>query len=192
MYNFRFDADMPPGDVTLSLFKPGTPAAMVVPSPYLGPAGAGNVGATIGAPAPVLTVNGSTGGFARRVQVGVAQPISFAVAQPPAAATPSNFVICGLFGVASFADWAVLPSGIGTMLFVPWPLAPLDPALFVLADNFGLAGATPILASTPSPWSVTVPGGVGFPVDVTLQGVIEDATAPSTYSVTNGVILSVR
>lgn len=48
MYTFRFDADMPPtpGDVTLTLFKPGTPVSMTVtgiPTPSAPPARPGDL-----------------------------------------------------------------------------------------------------------------------------------------------------
>ncbi|MCC6358157.1 MAG: hypothetical protein IT450_05400, partial [Phycisphaerales bacterium] len=48
MYTFRFDADTPPtpGDVTLTLFKPGTPATMSVagiPTPSAPPAPPGDL-----------------------------------------------------------------------------------------------------------------------------------------------------
>ena len=48
-------------------------------APYLGVAGIGNVGATVGGPFNVLTVNGSNGGFSRRVQAGLGQALTFAI-----------------------------------------------------------------------------------------------------------------
>ena len=75
---------------------------------------------------------------------------------------------------------------------MPCPIDPFNPALFTLADNFPIGGCVPLLPSTAAAWSLTVPGGVPVPIDVTLQAVIEDVTSPSTYAVTNGVILRVN
>jgi hypothetical protein len=193
MYNYRFDSDQPPGQVTFTLFKPGTPATMLVPAqPYLGAAATGNVGATAGGPFNVFTINGSTGGMARRVEAGVGQPLTLAVSQPPLNASPSHFAIFGLFGIPPVSASYALPLGIGNSLFAPCPIDPFNPTLFLLADNFPIGGCAPLLASTAAPWTLTIPAGVAAPIDVTLQGVARDTTAPSTYAVTNGVILRVN
>ena len=161
-------------------------------APYLGVAGIGNVGATAGGPFNVLTVNGSTGGISRRVQAGIGQALTFAVSQPPLNASPSNFAIFGLIGIPAVTASYALPLGIGNMTFVPCPIDPFNASLFLLVDNFPIGGCAPLLASTAAPWSITVPGGMPVPIDVTLQAVIEDVTRPSTYAVTNGVILRVN
>ena len=160
-------------------------------APYLGVAGAGNVGSGSGGPFDVLTVNGSTGGFSRRVNAGLNQSLTFALSTPPGNG-PSNFAVFGLIGIPSPASSVALPLAIGDALFVPCPLDPFNPALFTLADNFPIGACPPYLPSSTTPWSLTVPGGVPVPVDVTLQAIVEDVTMPSAYAVTNGVILRVQ
>ena len=59
-------------------------------------------------------------------------------------------------------------------------------------DNFPIGACPPYLPSFDTPWSMTVPGGVPVAVDVTIQGVIEDVTKPSTYAVTNAIIVRVQ
>jgi hypothetical protein len=164
----------------------------VCPSaPYLGTAGAGNVGANASGPFDVLLVNGSAGGPSRRVEVPIGQTISLSMAQPPGTVVPANFALFGVLGIPGPSASYGLPLGIGAMVFVPCPIDPFNAALFMLADNFPIGGCTPALPSTNAPWLVSVPGGVGFPIDVTLQGVIEDTTAATGLAVTNGVILRV-
>jgi hypothetical protein len=160
-------------------------------APYLGVAGAGNVGAGTGGPFNVLTVNGSTGGFSRRVNAAPGQTLTFAVSTPPGNG-PSNFAIFGMVGIPAPTASVVLPLGIGNASFLPCPIDPFNPVLLTLADNFPIGACPALLPSTTSLWSMTVPGGVPFAIDVTLQGVIEDVTVPTTIAVTNGVILRVQ
>jgi hypothetical protein len=160
-------------------------------APYLGVAGAGNVGSGIGGPFNVLTVNGSTGGFSRRVQASIGQTLTFAVSTPPANG-PSSFAIFGIVGIPGPTASYALPLAIGNMVFTPCPIDSYNTSLLTLADNFPIGGCPPYLPSFDSPWSTSVPGGVPVAVDVTIQGVIEDVTKPSTYAVTNGIIVRVQ
>jgi hypothetical protein len=159
--------------------------------PYLGPAGAGNVGATIGGPHAIFTINGSSGGPSRRVEVGLGQPIAFSMLQPPGTLVPAKFIVCGMLGFPPTSNAYALPLGVGDIVLTPCPFDPGNATLFTLADNFPIGICAPLLPSFPAGWGLVLPFGVGFPIDVTLQGVIQDLTSPSGFSVTNGVILRI-
>ncbi len=102
-------------------------------------------------------------------------------------------------GNAPFALWArigvpavseQLPSPFGTMLFSPAFLQPADPALLTLSNSL-FADPSALLAPGPVPWSVAIPG-LGFPLELTLQGIVFDAAAPAGLAVTNALILRVQ
>ena len=158
----------------------------------LHPAMAGTVmQPTSGTPFEPLTVNGQTGGIPRRVSLGLFQPITVSVAQPPANPQPASFAIFGVFGVPRYTDPFALPAGVGEIAVVPCPMAPsFEPILFVLTDNFPTGVCTPILPSNPTPWTSGAQAGIPFPIKITLQGIIDNG--PHGIAVTNGVILEVQ
>lgn len=151
----------------------------------LDPSMAGNAGA------PLLTLNGSSGGVSRRFAVGLTQTMTIGVGQPSSSATPARFIVFGALGVPNYADPVALPFGIGTMSFTPCVLAPaFAPLLFVLTNNFGPDPCGEYLPSTLTPWNTPPLGPIPFPLDVTLQALIE--SQPGVLAVTNGVIAEVR
>lgn len=155
------------------------------PDGALGACGAGTYPAG-GAPSSLLTVNGSDGGSDRRVEVPVSAPLTLALAQPATSGTPSRFLLFATAGVPGPADAYPLPP-LGTLCFPPCVLAPGNPALFMLADSFGTGFCgTPLLPSTPTPWSFTGPG-IPMPGQFTFQAIIEET--PSTLAITNAVVL---
>jgi hypothetical protein len=148
--------------------------------------GAGTVGVGAGGPIDILLVNGSNGGFSRRVTMPILTPFAIDVVPPPTSPGPAPFVIFGMIGTPTSAD--VFPLPFGAMCFTPSIFTPA-PAGFVLVDNFFLGGP-PLLPATPTPWSFTVATGMPFAIEMTLQGVIiENVT---TLSITNVIQIVVQ
>ena len=154
----------------------------------LGSQGSGNVGLGLGGPFDLLTINGSAGLPARRVDVGLGSPITISVAQPPTNPLPSAFAVIGYIGVPTPADAYTLPFGIGTLCFPAPQLFPATPGLFTLTNNFGPEPGQ-LVGSNPAPWSFTA-AGLPFAFQFTLQGVIQQD--PGTVRVMNGVIVNVQ
>ncbi|MEZ6195878.1 MAG: right-handed parallel beta-helix repeat-containing protein [Planctomycetota bacterium] len=152
---------------------------------------AGGVLGPLGAPVDLLTVNGSSGDSARRVDVSPSQSLSFAMASPPGATGGSPFAIFGALGVPSLDAATTLPSGIGTMAFAPCPLVPFwGDVFFTLTNNVTPLPCGQLIGSYPAPWtSPTIPP-LGIPVRFTVQGVV--TRADGTLGVTNGVVVVVE
>ena len=110
--------------------------------------------------------------------------------QPPTTAAPALFAVFGFLGTPGPGHPFALPLGIGSMAFTPCPLAMGSAAHFMLTDNLGVPGCAAVVPSAPAPWVLRVPGGIPFPVTVTLQGVI--LAGPATLAVTNGVIVAIQ
>lgn len=147
---------------------------------------AGTVGIGLGGPFDVLTINGTAGLPGRRVNVGIAQSFTFAVLSPPSNPMPANFVIAGYVGIPCTQDTTPLPGSLGTLCFLPSVLGSTNPGAFMLADSLGLGIG--FLPATPTPWGFGV-GGVGFPLQVTLQGLIEET--PGVLRTTNAITLAI-
>ena len=155
------------------------------------PCAVGTVEAQASGPIDVLQINGSSGGFARRVIANTYQALTFGMIQPPATAGAAPFILFGFPGTADGSSTTLLPAPIGEICF---PLSPLQQpgSAFVLADGFA-TGLPALLPTTPTPWSFTVPTGLPFPATASFQGIVFDATsAPFQLATTNMVILDVR
>ena len=156
-------------------------------APFLGPAAAGNAGAG-GSPIDILLIDGSGGGVSRRVDLAAGASFSLSVMQPPANPLPAAFALFGAQAAPVFEDALSLPAGIGTFAFVPCPLLPsAQPFLFVLTNNFGAGACGELVPSAPTPWSLSVPNGIPFPITITLQGLVE--SSPGGLAVTNAVLV---
>ena len=138
----------------------------------------------------VLEVNGSTGDRDRRVHITANTTVTVAVSSPstnPTTGNPTNFAVWGRLGSIQQSD--AIPTSIGTFTMGVFPFV-IGPEFFVLADTFvpgnGLVGATP------APWILTLPAGLGAPLNLALTGIIEDASAPSGFAVMNTVRVAVR
>jgi hypothetical protein len=158
----------------------------------LGPCATGNVGLGAGGPFDVLFVNGSAGGPARRVDVGLAAQISIMVTQPPTNPFSAPFAIFGYIGVPSAATVTVPPFNPGTMCFPPHPVDPNYPGTFTLVN--ALPPVNPfffpaLVSGGPTPWSFTA-SGLPFPFQLAFQGVI--FSDPGTIRVTNGVLVNIE
>lgn len=158
-------------------------AEVLSPVPALAPVAAGALGMDL------LTIDGSAGAVARRVDVAVGSTFTMAVAATPG--SPHGlFAVFGTLGVPDAASAVVLPQGVGSMAFTPCVFAPGDPTLFTLTSSFLPFGCAPLLPAATSPWNAVALGGLPFPLDVTLQLV---APSPSgTMRTANAVIVSVR
>lgn len=157
----------------LGYWKTLTPA-----EPALEPAGAGTVGAGLGGPFDVLSINGSAGGAARRVDVASGQPIEISMGTPPGHAGAAQFQLNGFVGVPGAMN--VFDTFIGPFVFPP-PFAAPD-----IEGFFSLGGGQ-------TSWSLNLPAGVAGSITVTLQGYIANSPgAAQPIAVTNGVILRVQ
>ena len=157
-------------------------------------AAAGTVGlAATGSATDVLTVNGSTGGALRRVDLALNQPIQLDVALPPGHPGGADFVLYGLLGAPSYASVTSLPFGLPSMVVPPCDLFPTyQPLLFTLASSLTGLGCQPAFtAPGGAPWTSGPLAGLPFPVAFGLQGlIVEDAQG--TVAATNALRVRVQ
>ncbi len=160
----------------------------------LDPAAAGTVGlAATGNATDVLTVNGSSGGALRRVDLALNQPLQLDVALPPGHPGGADFVLYGLLGTPSHASVTGLPFGLPSMVVPPCDLYPtFQPLLFTLASSVtGLACQPAFAAPAGAPWTTGPLAGLPFPVTFGLQGlIVEDAQG--TVAATNALRVRVQ
>ena len=132
-----------------------------------------------------LTIDGSVGGFSRRVEIATHQPFSIDVANPPAYGAGAPYVLVG----SLFPQ----PGAIGTNLGFGnacFPMLPLSPAELLLANVFSVS--TGLLPALPTPHSINIPAGIiTFPLEMTMQAVTFDTASPLTVGLTNAVELAV-
>lgn len=81
--------------------------------------------------------------------------------------------------------------GVGSLCFTPCDADPLNPLLFLFTDNSGFSTCPGLLGSSGTPWSMTFNAGVNFNVDITLQGIVIDPSAPLNLGITNAVHLRI-
>ncbi len=158
-----------------------------ISTPLTDPCFAGNVGQGVGGPFDILTVNGSSGGFFRRVTVPTFQPITLGISQPPTNPNPADFILFGTLGAADGSQQITLPFG---AFCFPIALPILPPGTFILADTFGV-GSPALVPATPTPWQLTLPTGIPFAATATYQAVVAESAAPLQLAVSNGLILDV-
>ena len=163
------------------------PQPMVTVTDLFGACGSGAIPDGQGGALPALKVNGSAGSD-RIVDVGYGQP--FTLTLDPPVGVPSTFP------VGMFALWinngmplpgSVLPLGVGgSLCFTPALLQP-GASNVLLADSFGLGG---IIAASPVPWSLTIPG-IPTVLEASLQGVML-VDAQASLAATNAIYLRLR
>jgi hypothetical protein len=78
---------------------------------------------------------------------------------------------------------------IGPLYVVPQVLDPANPMLFTLTNN-AWTDPLALLPSTPTPWSLAVPG-IPFAFKATLQGLMVGPGPSATLSLSNPIILDV-
>ncbi len=152
----------------------------------LGACAAGVVGVNSGGPFDVLTMNGSSGGTQRLVQIPVGSPITTTIATPPTSGVPVNHALLGWFGVPEASYEFPLPLGIGTFCFIPCDVDPNLPA-FDAWSTFGPGNCGFLASATPTPFSFFNPG-YPFPLpDLTFQVILEES--PGVLKVGNALVL---
>lgn len=148
------------------------------------------VGAMTG-PEQVLQINGSNGGPLRRVAVGFGQPLTFEMQQPTTNVFSSLFIVWGRVFRPLPGESYDIGGGVGTMCFTPCDADPFNANLFLFTDNSGFSTCPGLIGSTGTPWQQPLPAGVSFNVDITLQGIVIDPSAPLNLGITNAVNLRV-
>lgn len=157
--------------------------------PSIGICGSGSVGVGAGGPFNVLTVNGSSGGPLRRVDIGFGVGITLTLNTPPTTPNPQPFILYGK--ISDLAAQELTPiANVGDFCFVPTHLFPLDPEIFVVANSY-FPDPLALVPATLTPWSLTFAPGLNFPFTLVFQGAVADPSRPLGIAVTNGVILNV-
>ena len=113
--------------------------------------------------------------------------------QPPANIGSTGYILFGTVGSALSGPPVSLPAGIGDMCFMPQLLDPSgNPNLFILGGPLGVGGINLIPVPGTGIVVLSVPASLG-PFTVTLQGVIEDQSAPPPgFRVTNALEVVVQ
>lgn len=162
---------------------------------------AGNVNASAGPTADVLTINGSAGADAHRtVTVQPGQPLTVALAAPPGGpAAPSYFAWAWRSSATNAQTLVIDSSTLGCVVNpTPYHIGLLPQPIRCLRGSGlspdGCAGVPMPTSPKAAPWSLTLPNGRPAPALLQIQGVIEDATATNGagLSMTNAVFLRIR
>lgn len=165
---------------------------------------AGEVNTGCDAAVDILTINGQSGGIERTLEVTPSTALDFAIVEPPAMigdGEPTRTCLYAFVGAPAFGDVVRVPRQLGTMCYGPFIIATQSPARIwnsigkdskLGPDN--APGAPPLIADSTSLSWLTLPGGVGTSITVTIQGVIEDSCSRGTVplSITNGITLVVE
>ncbi len=153
--------------------------------PWLGAAAASDVAGG----GDLLTVNGSSGGPGRRVDVGAGDSLQIGLAGP-STSPPNVFVVFGMLGAPNEIDAHAFAGLNGTLALFPAPLAPAAyPLLFTLTSTHPVPGGALIPAAPGAPWLFELPAGIPFPLTFALEAVVEDGVA---FSATNAVLVNVE
>jgi len=158
---------------------------------------AGSVGTGVSTdPQAVLAVSGQAGDGAHRVYLATTDVFDITMQPSAQSVLPPLFVLYAQLGEPGMAEVVALPFGIGPMAFAP-PFAGGAP--LTLANNIGLEqliGVGVVPAAGAPTTVLSLPGGLGYPLTITLQGVMMDsagAGAPAVpFSTTNAVTVVVN
>lgn len=166
--------------------------------------GVGAVNAGCGAVVNVLTVNGSTGGAGRVIEVSPGTPIRFEIQEAPAQRGDGNdglALIYFFYASPSASDVVELPRRLGPMCFGPPVVGSRSPDVTfnsvgaeVHAGTHDAPVPPPVIPDGGTLEFYSLPSGFGAPMDVLVQGVVEDACTQGRrpYSVSNGILIRVR
>lgn len=193
-YSFTMQGDLDSGTAVLDIAAIDSfgrvglwPQPVVTVTDLFGACGSGAIPDGQGGALPALKVDGSAG-VSRVVDVGYAQP--FTLTLEPPVGVPSTFPV-GMFalwlnsGQPASGSPVSLGSG-GSLCFTPSLLLP-SASNVLLADSFGLGG---LIAATPTPWSLTIPG-LPLVLDASLQGVMM-VDPQANLAATNAIYLRLR
>ena len=154
----------------------------------------GSVNSANGFPPRVLTVNGRKGDALGRITLSMTDPVQVDIAASPSGPNPAPLVLYGFAGEPTLDSVVELPFGDGLFAFAP-PFAGGTGVTLVNSvgreDTFG-AGRFPEVEAPGT--LLSFPGGVGRPMTLTLQAILEDAGSTGTerYSATNALVIEFR
>lgn len=144
----------------------------------------------------VLAVNGTNGPV---VTIGAGFPITVRLDASPAGPTPGAYALWVWRGAAVGSHPLAIGGETIGCTVAPTPFDPLLAPQPWLALRGGLgseftAGVREIASPPTAPWTRTRASGFSRPIDLVLQGVIEDANSPAAagLSTTNAIVLRIR
>ncbi|MEZ6197505.1 MAG: matrixin family metalloprotease [Planctomycetota bacterium] len=140
-----------------------------------------------GDPENVLTINGSAGNPLRQVVTAPGTPFSLDLAKPSQnGGSVAAWILWARFGEPDLGDEYALPTGIGTLTFIPCDILPV-PGSITVGSTYGQLACPPQLPAPLAPANVYTHPGFFFPVvNLTFQAVIE--ASPGVLRTTNAVI----
>ncbi|MBI1851751.1 MAG: putative Ig domain-containing protein [Planctomycetes bacterium] len=161
--------------------------------------GDGSVASSVGAPIPVLLVNGTAGTTPpRTVSVSLHAPITVTLeASPAGPATDAAYVVWAWHGAPTSPSRLVaFGTDVGCTVN-PTPVRPSalpQPFACLRGSRVPMSACRSLPGPTSAPWSRTRAGGFSVPITLTIQGVLEDAGASNAlgYSTTNAVTIVVQ
>lgn len=144
-----------------------------------------------GDPESALLIDGSDGNASRRVTVNISDPFTIEMTKPSQnGAAVANWILWARFGEFDFGDEWVLPSTIGTLVFVPCDILP-QPGSITIGSTYGPLACPLSLPSPFAPSTIFSSPGLPFPVtNLCFQAVVEET--PGVLKTTNAVLLSVQ
>ena len=167
--------------------------------------GVGSVNVNCGPVEDVLSINGSTGGPERTITVATDTAMSFNLTESSAESgngQDSNALVYFWFAAPAESDIVILPKNFGAMCFGPFLVQ--TRAADVTFNSVGFENKAGVHDATSPPPVIpdggslefhTLPGGFGVPMDVTVQGIVEDpgcTQANLPFSVCNGIVIQVQ
>jgi Matrixin len=153
------------------------------------PFAAGQVLDAAGDPESALLINGSDGGATRRVNITAGTPFSIDLVKPSLnGAAVANWIMWARYGEPDLGDEWPLPSGIGTLAFIPCDIQPA-PGSITIGSTYGPLACPLSLPSPLAPATIFASPGIAFPViNLCFQAVIEQS--PGVLRTTNAVLLT--
>lgn len=162
--------------------------------------GSGNVDLSNGTPQDVLLINASAAGPSRSTTIATGEGFSLALDAAQGGPASGRFVVWAWIGAGQAPTDLTAQSALVGCTVNPTPLSlSLSPQpKYCLPGQgipaFACTGTNVKNVANFAPWSVTRPSGIGVPLTLTLQGLLQDDSTghPSGYSVTNAVTLHVQ
>lgn len=132
-----------------------------------------------------LTIDGSAGNYLRRVPLFAGQPFRVEMASPTGSPAGMPFVL--------LASPIPTPGALGTALpfgSMCFPVLPIAPPVFAVADSFGVVPA--LLPASTTPWLLQVPPSLLLqPLELTLQAVVASNLNPFSLGISNAVTVAI-
>jgi Legume lectin domain/IPT/TIG domain len=132
-----------------------------------------------------LTIDGSAGNYLRRVPLFAGQPFRVEMASPTGSPAGMPFVLLATPLPSPGALGTALP--FGSMCF---PVLPIAPPVFAIADSFGVVPA--LLPASTTPWLLQVPPSLLLqPLELTLQAVVASNLNPFSLGISNAITVAI-